>query len=51
MTTFLKADALNAIKISVKYSKNISAPDGYKEKNVSDKVCKIILGNYFRTYA
>ncbi len=42
---------LNAIKISVKYSKNISAPDGYKEKNVSDKVCKIILGNYFRTYA
>lgn len=42
---------LNAINISVKYSNNITIPEGYEVNNVSDKVCKILLSNYFRTYA
>ena len=42
---------INAIRLSVKNPEKIVTPDGYKINNVSDKVCKIILSNYHRTYA
>ncbi|TPE68359.1 non-hydrolyzing UDP-N-acetylglucosamine 2-epimerase [Halalkalibacterium halodurans] len=35
---------LNAVQVMVNQEKNWSFPDGYDQKNVSDKVLKIVLG-------